>query len=80
VARGEHRAAGAVVLDEDPEPPGGAPDVDPAGRRVLVTDGATDPRTSEDLVSRLAEADAEHVVALGAAFAAGDGLDWKGSW
>jgi len=48
-----------------------------AGARVLVTDGATDPRASEELVGALAEDDAEHVVALGAGFAAEDGLDWK---
>jgi hypothetical protein len=48
-----------------------------AGARVLVTDGATDPRASEELVGALAEDDAERVVALGAGFAAEDGLDWK---
>ncbi|MGY2084240.1 hypothetical protein [Blastococcus sp. SYSU DS0539] len=48
-----------------------------AGARVLVTGGTTDPRASEELVSALAEDDAEHVVALGAGFGAEDGLDWK---
>ncbi|MCZ2857517.1 hypothetical protein O2W17_03070 [Blastococcus sp. VKM Ac-2987] len=48
-----------------------------AGARVLVTGGTTDPRASEELISTLAEDDAEHVVALGAGFGAEEGLDWK---
>ncbi|SEM07706.1 hypothetical protein SAMN04515665_12912 [Blastococcus sp. DSM 46786] len=48
-----------------------------AGARVLVTGGTTDPRASEELITTLAEDDAEHVVALGAGFGAEEGLDWK---
>ncbi|MDP5182039.1 hypothetical protein QOZ88_05265 [Blastococcus sp. BMG 814] len=48
-----------------------------AGARVLVTGGTTDPRASQELISTLAEDDAEHVVALGAGFGAEEGLDWK---
>ncbi|HZB19280.1 MAG TPA: hypothetical protein VE463_05530 [Blastococcus sp.] len=66
-----------VLVTGDPDGLAGAATARAAGARVLVTDGATDPRASEELVSALAEADAEHVVALGAAFAAEDGLDWK---
>jgi hypothetical protein len=47
-----------------------------AGAQVLVTGGATDPRASPDVVEALA-ADPDAVVALGAGFAAEDGLDWK---
>jgi hypothetical protein len=66
-----------VLVTGDPDELAGAATARAAGARVLVTDGATDPRASEELVSALAEADAGHVVALGAAFAAEDGLDWK---
>ncbi|MCF6506471.1 hypothetical protein E9549_03470 [Blastococcus sp. MG754426] len=48
-----------------------------AGARVLLTGGTTDPRTSADVVSALGEEDPGSVVALGAGFAAEDGLDWK---
>jgi hypothetical protein len=48
-----------------------------AGARVQLTGGATDPRASQELVELLGEQQPETVVALGAGFAAEDGLDWK---
>ncbi|MGY1708374.1 hypothetical protein ACI8AC_02575 [Geodermatophilus sp. SYSU D00758] len=48
-----------------------------AGAQVQLTDGATDPRASEELVALMGEADPGSVVALGTGFAAEDGLDWK---
>ncbi|CCG02279.1 hypothetical protein [Blastococcus saxobsidens] len=48
-----------------------------AGARVLLTGGTTDPRASEAVVDAMAEQSPETVVALGAGFAAEDGLDWK---
>ncbi|HET6393307.1 MAG TPA: hypothetical protein VFG13_10855 [Blastococcus sp.] len=66
-----------VLVTGDPEELAGTATARAAGARVLVTDGATDPRASEELVGALAEDDTEHVVALGAGFAAEDGLDWK---
>ncbi|MCA0144023.1 hypothetical protein [Blastococcus sp. LR1] len=48
-----------------------------AGAQVVLTGGATDPRASADVVSALADAPNTSVVALGAGFAAEDGLDWK---
>ncbi|RBY94697.1 hypothetical protein DQ244_05310 [Blastococcus sp. TBT05-19] len=47
-----------------------------AGAQVVLT-GTTDPRASADVVSALAEAPNASVVALGAGFAAEEGLDWK---
>jgi hypothetical protein len=66
-----------VLATGDPDGLAGAATARAAGARVLVTDGATDPRASEELVSTLAEDDAEHVVALGSAFGEEEGLDWK---
>jgi hypothetical protein len=66
-----------VLVTGDPEGLAGTATARAAGARVLVTDGVTDPRASEELVSALADDAAEHVVALGAGFAAEDGLDWK---
>ncbi|MCF6742823.1 hypothetical protein E9529_00765 [Blastococcus sp. KM273128] len=88
---GEADAEGSLPEIEDAEPlegtlvlTTGTPDAlaaaataRAAGARVLVTGGTTDPRASEELVSTLAEEDAEHVVALGAGFGAEEGLDWK---
>ncbi|WP_104524801.1 hypothetical protein [Blastococcus atacamensis] len=48
-----------------------------AGARVALTGGSADPRASADVVSALAETPDAAVVALGAGFAAEDGLDWK---
>jgi hypothetical protein len=48
-----------------------------AGAQVVLTGGATDPRASADVVTALAEAPEASVVALGAGFAAEQGLDWK---
>ncbi|SFE32044.1 hypothetical protein SAMN05216574_10385 [Blastococcus tunisiensis] len=74
---GEPLASTLVLVTGDPAGLAGTATARAAGARVLVTDGATDPRASEELISTLAEDDAEHVVALGAGFAAEDGLDWK---
>ncbi|SNR87650.1 hypothetical protein [Blastococcus mobilis] len=48
-----------------------------AGATVSLTSGEADPRRSEDALDALAEAAPEAVVAIGAGFAAEDGLDWK---
>ena len=48
-----------------------------AGARVVLTGEATDPRASEEAITALAEQPDASVVALGAGFAAEDGLDWK---
>jgi hypothetical protein len=48
-----------------------------AGARVVATGGTTDPRGSGAVLSALEEDPPETVVALGAAFAAEEGLDWK---
>jgi hypothetical protein len=48
-----------------------------AGAQVQLTGGGTDPRGSAELVGLMAERRPEAVVALGAGFAAEEGLDWK---
>jgi hypothetical protein len=48
-----------------------------AGTSVALTSGEADPRRSEEALDALARAEAETVVALGAGFAAEDGLEWK---
>jgi hypothetical protein len=48
-----------------------------AGARVALTDGATDPRGSPGALAALSEEGLGSVIALGAGFAAEDGLDWK---
>ena len=48
-----------------------------ADARVLLTGGDTDPRGVPDLVDALSDEPPEHVLALGADFAAEEGLDWK---
>jgi hypothetical protein len=48
-----------------------------AGARVVATEGTTDPRGSTEALSAIEEDLPETVVALGAAFAAEEGLDWK---
>ena len=48
-----------------------------AGVRVVLTGGATDPRVPAEVVEALGEVAPEAVVALGAGFAAEEGLDWK---
>jgi hypothetical protein len=77
IERADALESTVVLVTGDPDGLAGAATARAAGARVLVTDGSTDPRASEQLVSTLAEGEAEHVVAVGAAFAAEDGLDWK---
>ncbi|WP_324276683.1 hypothetical protein [Blastococcus brunescens] len=77
VEGGEPLESTLVLATGDPDGLAGVATARAAGARVLVTDGATDPRASEELISALAEDDAEHVVALGAAFGEEAGLDWK---
>jgi hypothetical protein len=48
-----------------------------AGAAVSLTGGQTDPRRSGDALKVLETAKPDTVVALGAGFAAEDGLDWK---
>jgi hypothetical protein len=48
-----------------------------AGASVSLTSGEADPRRSEDALNALTEGEPQAVVALGAGFAAEDGLDWK---
>jgi hypothetical protein len=48
-----------------------------AGTAVSLTSGEVDPRRSDDALDALADAEPETVIALGAGFAAEDGLDWK---
>jgi hypothetical protein len=48
-----------------------------AGTSVSLTSGEADPRRSEEALDALARAQPESVVAVGAGFAAEDGLDWK---
>jgi hypothetical protein len=48
-----------------------------AGARVELTNGVADPRASSGVIEALAADPAPHVVALGAAFGAEPGLDWK---
>ncbi|MGY1723316.1 hypothetical protein [Blastococcus sp. SYSU DS0533] len=66
-----------VLASGDPGSLAGIATARAAGARVLLTGGATDPRTSADVVSTLGEEDPGSVVALGSGFAAEDGLDWK---
>jgi hypothetical protein len=48
-----------------------------AGAQAVLTGGGTDPRSSTEVLDALAEADPDAVVALGAEFAAEEGLEWK---
>jgi hypothetical protein len=48
-----------------------------AGAAVSLTSGEADPRRSAHALDALAQAQPEAVVAIGAGFAAEDGLDWK---
>ena len=67
---------GTVVLtDGDPAALAGVATARAAGATVQVTEGQTDPRGSAEVVDAVAGADG--VVALGAGFAAEEGLDWK---
>ncbi|TQN43941.1 hypothetical protein FHU33_3416 [Blastococcus colisei] len=70
--------SGTVVLAGDgPESLAGIATARAAGARVVLTGEQTDPRASADVVESLSEEQPESVVALGAGFAAEDGLEWK---
>ncbi|MGY1697152.1 hypothetical protein ACI780_19800 [Geodermatophilus sp. SYSU D00814] len=75
VERGEPLETTLVLADGDPAALAGVATARAAGARVQVTEGQTDPRSSGDVVEAVAGADT--VVALGAAFGAEEGLDWK---
>ena len=77
VSRAEALGDTVVLATGGPESLAGIATARAAGARVLLTGGATDPRASADLVAALSEGPAEKVVALGPAFAAEEGLDWK---
>jgi hypothetical protein len=76
VSRGEPLADTLVLATGSPEELAGVATARAAGARVQLTDGQTDPRAA-DLVEVLSEDPPESVVALGADFAAEEGLDWK---
>ncbi|SNS96490.1 hypothetical protein SAMN04488107_4462 [Geodermatophilus saharensis] len=75
VERGEPLETTVVLADGDPAALAGVATARAAGARVHVTEGQADPRSSGDVVEAVAGADT--VVALGAAFGAEEGLDWK---
>jgi hypothetical protein len=77
VERAEPLDGTLVLATGTPESVAGIATARAAGARVQLTGGATDPRGSADVVEALADAAPGAVVALGAGFAAEDGLDWK---
>ena len=77
VERAEPLDGTVVVTTGAPEALAGVATARAAGARVEFTGGATDPRGSAELVELLGEQQPETVVALGAGFAAEEGLDWK---
>ena len=77
VERAEPLDGTVVVTTGAPEALAGVATARAAGARVELTGGATDPRGSAELVELLGEQQPETVVALGAGFAAEEGLDWK---
>jgi hypothetical protein len=77
VERAEPLDGTVVVTTGAPEALAGVATARAAGARVQLTGGDTDPRGSVELVELLAEEQPETVVALGAGFAAEEGLDWK---
>jgi hypothetical protein len=77
VERAEPLDGTVVVTTGAPEALAGVATARAAGARVELTGGATDPRGSAELVELLGEQQPETIVALGAGFAADEGLDWK---
>lgn len=77
VRRADPLTGTLVLATGDPEAMAGIATARAAGARVQLTHGDTDPRGSADVVSALSEDAPEAVVALGAQFAAEEGLDWK---
>ncbi|SDO14924.1 hypothetical protein [Geodermatophilus sp. DSM 45219] len=76
VERAEHLEDTLVVTTGDPGALAGVATARAAGARVQLT-GGTDPRGSAELVELMTEQEPQTVVALGAGFAAEEGLDWK---
>ncbi|MCW2701476.1 MAG: putative lipoprotein [Blastococcus sp.] len=76
VARGTPRPDTLVLATGGAESLPGIASALAAGARVQVT-GDADPRASTDAGSALSEQRPKSVVAVGAAFGAEDGLDWK---
>jgi hypothetical protein len=76
-----HRAApladALVLATGDPGSLAGVATARAAGARVELTNGVADPRASSGAIEALAADPAAHVLALGAAFGAEPGLDWK---
>ncbi|MGY2128347.1 hypothetical protein [Blastococcus sp. SYSU DS0617] len=68
---------GAVVLAGSDASPAAVATARAAGALVQPTDGSTDPRASAGTVEALAAEGTDAVIALGAGFAAEQGLDWK---
>jgi hypothetical protein len=77
VERAEPLEDTVVVTTGAPEALAGVATARAAGARVQLTGGGTDPRGSAELVELLGERQPGTVVALGAGFAAEEGLDWK---
>jgi hypothetical protein len=77
VTRGEALSDTAVLTTGSEETLAGIATARAAGARVLLTGDTTDPRASADVIEVLSEDAPESVVALGAALAAEEGLDWK---
>ncbi|NEM08159.1 hypothetical protein [Geodermatophilus normandii] len=75
VTRAEPLDSTVVLASGSAESLAGVATARAAGASVQVTAGRTDPRASADAVD--AVSGAETVVALGTAFGAEDGLDWK---
>ncbi|MGY1617065.1 hypothetical protein ACI797_10005 [Geodermatophilus sp. SYSU D00691] len=76
VARADPLEDVVVLAVGGPEDVAGAATARAAGAQVVVTGGSADPRASADVVDAVSEHDGG-VLALGAGFAAEDGLDWK---
>jgi hypothetical protein len=77
VDRAEPLEDTVLLAISGPESVAGIATARAAGARVVLTGEATDPRVPADVVEALGEAEPESVVALGAGFAAEEGLDWK---
>jgi hypothetical protein len=77
VDRSEALTGTVVLAGEGAESLAGIATARAAGARVVLAGGRTDPRASADVVAALSENRPDAVVALGAAFAAEEGLDWK---
>ena len=77
VHRGAPLSSTVVLATGSPESLAGIATARAAGARVQLTDGETDPRHSAGAVTALSRDHPDAVVALGAGWAAQEGLDWK---